>query len=256
MSTKIVAMSDTHCGHLAGLTPPDYWTSQKYSEGKIQRETWLEYEELCEKNKGCDYLFHLGDTIDGDGKVNGGVEQITTDRIKQAEMAVECIAKMEPKRVIMTYGTAFHTGKAEDFDGLVNKGLNAIGISSEIHGMPFVKVEDVTFHLKHHIGGSGIPYGRHTASSKERFWLKLHEEQGWEKADIILRGHVHYYQIAGGADWLAMTLPALQAANTKFGRRCSGEVHWGLVTFEVDGSEYTIDPQVTVIKNANPVVVR
>jgi len=256
MSTKIIAISDTHCGHLAGLTPPDYWVSQKYSEGKIQRECWAAYEELAAKYKGCDYLFHLGDAIDGNGKINGGVEQITTDRTKQADMAAECITLMEPKRVIMVYGTAFHTGRQEDMDSLVSEKLNAMGIQSEIHGMPFVKIEDVTFHLKHHVGSSSVPYSRQTAVAKDRFWLKLHEDSGWEKADVLIRGHVHFHQFAGGPDWLAMTLPSLQAANTKFGRRCSGTVHWGIIPFEVDGSEYSFDPQITIIKNANPTVVR
>ena len=59
------------------------------------------------------------------------------------------------------------------------------------------------------------------------------------RGDVFIRGHVHHHHFCGEPHFLAMTLPALQGAASKFGGRiCSLPVHFGLVWFDVedDGS--------------------
>jgi hypothetical protein len=91
------------------------------------------------------------------------------------------------------------------------------------------------------VGGSTIPHGRFTATAKERLWNVLWNERELRpKAQVILRGHVHYATFCGEPGWVAMTLPALQGMGTRYGGRvCSGTVHWGAVIFDVneDGTE-------------------
>jgi len=200
-----------------------------------------------------DVLLFCGDGIDGKGKRSGGTELLTTDRHAQADMATELLAMWKAERVCMVYGTPYHTGDDEDWERIIAKNLDA-----EIHGQMFVKVNGLNFHMKHNVGSSTIPHGRHTAVAKDRMWLQLWEDAAdWPKADVILRGHVHYHQFCGGPDWLGMTLPALQAAGTKYGsRQCLGIVHFGIVVFDVapDGT-YDWHAETVVIRAQAPTVV-
>ena len=90
--------------------------------------------------------------------------------------------------------------------------------------------------IKHHVGSSQIPHGRHTAVARDRLqnvlWAE-HDEQ--PKANIIIRSHVHYFSFCGGSNWLAMTTPAMQGYGSKFGaRRMSAPVDVGLIHFDID----------------------
>ena len=70
------------------------------------------------------------------------------------------------------------------------------------------------------------------------------------RADIILRGHVHYYSYCGTPDKLCMTLPALQGMGSKYGaKECEGLIDWGMVLFEVeDDGSYRWHPFIHRIK--------
>jgi hypothetical protein len=68
------------------------------------------------------------------------------------------------------------------------------------------------------------------------YWADIEEQP---RSDIFLRSHVHFFDYTGDGTYLAVVLPALQAAGTKFGsRRCSGVVRFGFVYFDIyeDGS--------------------
>jgi len=244
---RILVLSDFHCGHLAGLTPPAWWLTensdaesptkrQKWSE--VQRACWSFYESEVKKHAPYDVLFLNGDMIDGSGYRSGGTEQTTTDREEQAEMAVVAarVGISRKTKVVCTFGTASHTGDAEDFENLVAHDLDA-----KIGSHEWVDVDGVTFDLKHHCGSSSVPHGRHTAVAKERLWNVLwNEAELAPKSDVIIRSHVHYHSYAGGPTWLALTTPALQGHGSKYGsRRCNGLVDFGITVFEVNKGEYS-----------------
>ena len=239
-----IIISDPHCGHLTGLTPPA-WQIKRPSKSKtkrnkwsvLQEELWKHYKSLLKKFGPFDFGFSLGDSIDGDGGRSGGVELITADREEQADMAVAVhdqvrLSANKGFEWVGVYGTAYHAGQSEDFENIVadRAGFKKIG-SHE-----WADVNGCIFDLKHHCGSSTIPHGRFTAPAKERLWNVLWAERELvPKARIILRGHVHYHAYCGEPGWVAMTLPALQGVGTKYGsRRCSGMVHWGLTVVDVD----------------------
>jgi hypothetical protein len=229
-----------HCGHVAGLTPPDYWlreTDATRPLARLQRECWRYYAAQIKALKPIDTLLVCGDAIDGNGSRSGGTEQLTTDRHAQCDMAAECIALAEARNVVMVYGTPYHTGDAEDFEREIRRRVPVL----KIGGHEWVEIDGVTFDLKHKIGSSSIPHGRHTAIARDRLWNLLWAERDEQPlAGIMLRAHDHYHALAGGAGWLAMTLPALQAAHTKYGsRQCSGTVDFGLVHFDIENGGYT-----------------
>ena len=248
---RILAISDLHCGSVVGLTPPGYQVGSK--EGgrtkrekwsRLQREMWSKWLSMLASVAPIDGVLYGGDGIDGPGKRSGGTEQITTDREEQADICVRCIDTIRlyarSKRggipIVGVYGTPYHvSGDGEDWENVVAERAGFAKIGS--HEWP--EVEGVVFDLKHKIGSSAVPHGRHTATSREMLWNDLWSmERLQPSARVLLRGHVHYHQFCGTPTRLGMTLPALQAMGTKYGgRQCSGLVHWGAVTFDCAGGE-------------------
>lgn len=245
----VIVISDPHSGHKGGLTSDQWFRPVDTQAGQLQRELRRYYDGWVAEYYRPDVLLVLGDCIDGKGKASGGTELLTSDRDLQSGMAVELIEKWDADTIKMVYGTPYHAGKDEDWESVIAERLDA-----EIHGQMFVTVEGVTFHIKHKVGGSTIPHGRHTATARDRLWLAIwEEEQGWPTANVVLRGHVHYHQYCGGPDWLGMTSPALCAAATKYGsRQCSGIVHFGIVVFKVDGTSYDWHAHTVKIKTSRP----
>lgn len=236
---RIVIISDLHCGHRVGLTPP-VWQYQLNPDNErwdkfahIQRELWDFYAGKMAELQPIDVLVVNGDAIDGKGSRAGGTETVDENRINQVDMAVRCIAEAKAKQVIMTYGTAYHSGDEEDWEDLVARDAQ---VQAKIGGHEWIDVNGLIFDLKHHIGGSQIPHGRHTAAAREALWNQMwaeHQEQ--PKADVIIRSHVHYHAYCGQAGVLCVITPALQGFGSKYGtRRCSGTVDIGMICFDVE----------------------
>lgn len=238
---KVVVISDLHCGHRAGLTPPDYQWSGEW--GEVQHELWYEYNDLISKIGQADVLLINGDTIDGPGKRAGGTEAVRMSSLEQTDMAVECIRPWlhDMTKIVASYGTPYHTSTSgEDFEKIV-----VDGIGGEIHSEPFIDIEGVIFGMKHFVSASSIPHGRGTALLRDMLWnivwAAMNEQP---KCDIVVRSHVHYtfettQRGPHGKPMQGIITPALQAARTKFGGRyMSGVVDWGLVEYDVEDGEY------------------
>jgi len=215
---RVLALGDYHCGHAAGLTPPDWQGCQPWLPAKLldlQKQCWEFYAAKVKQMGSVDLLILNGDLIDGRGERSGSLEQIVVDRHEQCEMAIAAAKLVKAKKIVATYGTAYHTGQEEDYEKLIADRLGAVIGSHE-----WVDVNGVVFDCKHHLGSSAIPHGRHTAVAKDRLWNLLWSDIGEQpRGQVYLRSHVHYHQHCGGPGWLAMTLPALQAAATKYGGR-------------------------------------
>ena len=233
MSKLIVALGDMHCGHEVGLLTPGWFRDSKDFPhlNAIEDEMYCRYKAFTKKYHKPDVLFVNGDSIEGKGEKSGGCELVTSDRNEQVNIAVKLIQMWNAKRVILTYGTGYHVGNEEDFEKNVAKELGC-----EIHSHFQAELDGVIFDVKHHCGGSGMPHTKGTPLTKEMLFNLLWKEAGQcEKADIILRSHVHNYFHTDSIGWDAFTLPALQAPGSKYGsRRCSGMVHWGIIPFEIN----------------------
>jgi len=238
---RVVVISDPHCGHDSGLTPPGWQVRGNGHTGKrnklhaISREVWKWYDKKLAALQPIFCLIVNGDCIDGPGKRSGGTELITADMEEQCKMAEVAIKKANAKHIIMTYGTAYHTGQAEDWENIL-----AYKLGAKIGSHEWVTVEGVTFDCKHHVGSSSVPYARHTAVAKEHTWAQLWQAHDLQpESQVILRSHVHYYGYCGGSDWIAFTTPPLQGMGSKYGaRRCTGIVDVGLLNFDCDGGEF------------------
>jgi len=237
---RLTVLSDLHCGHLVGLTHPDWQLTGKDGSpvGKVaaaQSALWDQFATL--KKRKTDILIVNGDLIDGSGKRSGGTECITTDMLAQAEMAAEAIKAVIHKntKVYIVRGTPYHTGQDSDFENVVAQHLGA-SHRVRIKDHLYLSIEGWLFDVKHKVGSSGVPYGRHTAVAKESLWAKLwvQEFEDHPQSDVIIRSHVHYFNGSFGPDFIGLTTPALQGLGSKYGaRQCSGIVNWGWVEFDV-----------------------
>lgn len=240
----VVIVSDFHCGHVVGLTPPDYQSASgslaKF--GEMQKAVWDFYSGWLKKLQPIHLLIKNGDAIEGKGERSGGTELIEPDRTEQVQMSIKCIEQAKAKNIVMTYGTPYHTGVNEDFERSI-----ADAVGAKIGSHEWIDINGVIFDCKHKIGSSVIPHGRHTAIARDRLWNQLWSIDAQQPlADVIIRSHVHYYTFNGDADVLAITTPALQGYGSKYGaRQCSGRVDIGLVWFRIDDKgDYKWKPEI------------
>jgi hypothetical protein len=241
---NILVISDLHCGHKAGLTPPGFLPTEGLPLDKVfisaAKEYWNFFESGIRTSGPFDIVIVNGDLIDGKGRKSGGTELWTTDMEGQCDMATAALRKIPVKKgvkFIITKGTSYHVGEAEDWENLIASRMDA-----QIGDHLWADIEGVVFDLKHHpAGSSGIPQGRHTGVAKDRLWNLLWSRDNIQPdSQVFIRSHVHYHNHCGGPDWLAMTTPALQGFGSKFGaRRCSGQVDFGFVTFQVNKGTYS-----------------
>lgn len=232
---RLVALGDTHCGSVVGLTPP-IWQPKSMPwlpfRG-IQKELWRWFAQQIEELKPIDILLVNGDGIEGKGRRSGGADVFVPGLKDQATMLANVLGTVEAQAIIMTEGTEYHAN-TEDGENLEEWAANEVG--AQIHERAFLEVNGNVIDARHFVGSSSIPHGRFTAAAREHFWNVVQAARGEApEAGIILRSHVHYHNYCGGPGWLAMTLPALQGPGTKFGKKkCSGVVDFGLVVFDFD----------------------
>lgn len=265
MKKRIIVMGDTHCGSMAGLTPPPYQlafgsTPRRDRFAEIQRDAWDTYTNLLEENQPYDVGIFTADAIEGKAPRSGGAELITPDRDVQCKMAEYCcdeVRKYTNKEFKWygVYGTPYHVGVTEDFENFVYREAGFEAWSAEEH----VEVNKVMINVKHRIGGSSIPHGRFTGLAKEALWnMYWNRDHETPKGDIFVRGHVHYFAMCCDPGFAALTVPALQVAATKYGaRHCVGTVHWGFVIIDIEeDGEFQIYRKIRSLKSLKPEIRR
>lgn len=253
---RYLITSDFHTGHQLGLTPPGYKRNFPKGPGqKIARQNKLYSEWFyinMEKYKPYDVAIVNGDAIDGSGILSGGVEQITTDRTVQVEMAVKIINSFEADQVYMTFGTPYHGGKEEDWEKLI-----ATEVGAEIEDEMDIDANGLIINIKHHSGRSNIPWGRPGRIAKDWYDNLLASIAGRnERANIVIRSHVHYFTEVGAAyptRWKAYTTPALMGYGPKYARKLSGGVDFGFLIIDVQkgGDEWAVKSVLMPLDNAS-----
>jgi hypothetical protein len=247
-----IIISDIHCGHNSGLTHPDWqykFVKKTFKPSVIKRnkfsllqaEVWNWYSKQVKELGPLDFVFLNGDAIDGAGKICAGIEQVTTDVNEQCAMAIRAIEEIKLKKggkIVMTYGSGYHTGKDADHEDNIAGDLHA-----SIHSQTYVDINGLIFHLKHKVGRSTIPHGKATPLAKE--WLN---GELWAlkdlapRAEVIVRSHIHYPFYVGDPSipFVAMSTPAMQWSSRYGSRECTGTVDMGFIYFEInDKGEYS-----------------
>lgn len=238
---RVVVIADLHCGHVIGLTHPDFDERPDSTESpnwhlyKLRRELWSWFAKEVEALKPVDVVICNGDAIDGKGEKSGGTEELEPERDEQCNMAAAIIEEIGAKEVYMSYGTPYHIGHLEDWEKQVADKVKAV----KIGGHDWLDVNGLVFDYRHFIPASSIPHGRHTAMALDHVWSELWAKTGeYPKGDVLLRSHVHYCTVTGNADWMGFITPALQWYGTKWGvRMMRGTVNFGLMHFDITNRE-------------------
>jgi len=206
---------------------------------------WNFYENKVEEFKPYDALICNGDAIDGKGERSGGTELLTTDRTTQCKMATKCLLLPDTETIVMTYGTPYHTGNLEDWENIVADKVNVMEIRS--HG--FWEINGKNFNVKHFISASSLPHLRPNALAREIVQNRIFYQRGeQEKADVLIRPHVHFTAMIDYMDCKAIITPALQGYGSKYGaRKCSAPVDFGITIIDVydDGEIKCTIPRLT-----------
>lgn len=225
---RMLVLSDTHCGHLWGLTPPVYWTQYDEAIYNFQKESWTWFTNTISLLRPFDMIIANGDMIDGRGEKSGSTELIMVDRMKQAEMASEIINMTEATDVLITRGTEYHVGNIEQFEDCIAKNTNAKEISDKLR----FKINGSLFDVRHHVGKTSVPWSELTASLKELILANLERD---EQINLLIRSHIHKYtQGSLGVNQIALTTPGLQG-HSRFGtRKCIGRVDFGAIVIDVN----------------------
>lgn len=231
---RLVIVSDLHCGHFSGLTPPAWQVSEDRNPhlAKLQRACWDFYVRTIRQLQPIDILMCNGDAIDGKASRSGATELIVPSLMEQAEMATFALGIAKAKRYALTYGTPYHvSAEGEDIERMI-----ADDLAGTIGGHEWVDCEGHVFDFKHKVGSSQLEHGRFTAAAKEFSWNAYWNEIGGApKASVFVRSHVHYFGACRNSRAQAITTPALQGPGSKYGvRQCSGVVDFGLISFDCE----------------------
>jgi hypothetical protein len=222
MIKRVLFIADTHCGHKSGLTPPAWHTAvpeqapRSVRKAAAQRvKLWRWFAANVDALWPIHRLIHLGDAVDGRGEKSGGVELMTTDREEQARMAAEII-RFVGAPTYMVRGTPYHVGEQEEWENWVAKDVGAKKIEDEGH----YDIRGLKVCCKHFIGNSNSTASKYTALSRAQvnqlLWAALGQQ---DKADIIIRAHIHRYARVEDDMGLAAVCPPLQGLGSRYGVR-------------------------------------
>jgi len=221
------------------LTPPGRNIDSKFYE-YTSRILWDWYAKTIDELQPIDLTICNGDAIDGKGERDGGIDQITTDRLEQCAIAEEAIRYTKAKKYILIRGTKYHVGKDENWEDVLADRLGAV-----VGNHLWIEHGGIIIDCKHRVSSSIIPHGRHTAPAREALWNTLHHEKGLQpNANILIRSHVHYYVHSGDAGKYVVTTPCLQVGSDYGDRICTGTIDLGFLVIDIDDQGgYTCRPK-------------
>lgn len=211
---RILVIADTHCGSRLGLTPPEWIPPDT---AIVAKPMWTWYEKTVRDIGPVDLAVHVGDVVDGEGK-RDDLEQLTTDTLKQAEIAVQVLEKVKTKKWRFLFGTPFHTVGSYSYEEPVADAFNASIKDTQLlvpggYGHKF--------NFRHVVGRSDTAYAQGTQLFKEAVRDQLMAElEEREAAEVIIRAHVHYYYRVENSQRVAVICPCFQVPASVFGRRC------------------------------------
>lgn len=252
---RLLVLSDTHCGHLLGLTPPDWVGPQNKQWAE---PFWAMFREAVDELPRLDAVVYNGDLVDGPGKKDTE-NHLTTDMNNQLDMAEVIVSSVKTRRRYFVRGTGFHVDNTGNLEEIVARRFDATAqdeLRLQIHGR--------RLHFRHVVGRSDIPYGQYTQLAKEQINDLLQAQmEDYDDADVLIRSHVHYCvqtAVADGNRGLvrhAVTTPALQLRAPIQGpytrKLRTWLYHVGILYIEIDTSgEVYIRPRIFPIKLYTP----
>lgn len=238
---RVLILSDLHCGHILGLTHPEYFNHFR----EIQAAGWSFFTKNIKALGHIDLCIINGDTVDGEGKKDSR-QHITTDSSLQQKIAIRCLSEVKAERFVFLRGTPYHvTTDMELEDGIADY------FNAEIHDSRKIDVNGCVIHARHTAGKGGTAYGSATSLQRSAVVQMLNDVECEEvKADIFIRSHIHEYNLIERELYTAITTPCLQFKGTSYGRQCTGFYSFGFIWLDIRG-KHDYDIHKVLLKGAN-----
>lgn len=192
---SILVISDLHTGSVFGLFPKNYKTrhQNEMSLNPLQNELYELWEKMSEdvRKENYDYVFLLGDLIDGLNRRGAGRERVVNDLNEQMDAALKLLRPLcKRKEVIGITSSPYHNSVDYEVDREICKRLHGhfLGSIANIR----IKNTNKVINIGHGAGSSPIYAG--TRASKD-ILLALSSER-LEKipnVNVICRAHFHSY---------------------------------------------------------------
>ena len=205
---RLVQINDLHAGSRHAAIPPDWKMNDGATAPATEANHWI-YEKLeaCAEEFGKpDILIVDGDLVDGDDHLNYAREVWATDPIDQINLGKHFIEMWNAKEVYVIYGSKYHV----QLKGLPIEQVIAREVKAKAAGWRLVKdFAGVSTSISHKITFSKSSWQYRTTPLAIQMVLNR-LQNGVNSADLILRGHAHYFCFAGFSDQLAMVVPGFQ----------------------------------------------
>jgi len=183
---RILLLSDFHVGSKYSVKPRGFGELNP-----VQKAILKKWEEIVEREGEVDYLYVGGDTVDGVQPSEKGKELWTADVDEQIDAAMRLVKMVKYRKLIVTYGTTYHTDVNLNADEVFAKRMNADKHGWEIHFKP--EKSKSIFHMSHGVGVSTSAWQyRTTGIAKELVHALLNEKELYAYTGII-RSHAHYF---------------------------------------------------------------
>jgi hypothetical protein len=212
MAITALILGDGHSGSVAGLTPPSYWPEQL----KIQHSLFYGwYLASLERFGPWDMIIGTGDATDGPGKKES-ISTLIPDTLDQAKAAMEVYQApgVKGENIFLVRGTPFHSTGTYNYEDPLAEYLGA-SIADE----QLLTIKGLNVHVRHTASRSDTAYGQGTPLFRESIRDLLDPSSA--PADLVLRGHIHYYTRVSIGERTAISNPCMQLPGTVFGRKCT-----------------------------------
>jgi hypothetical protein len=247
---RVVALSDTHFGHVAGLLPKGFIDSNgaEISQNVGQKYLWECWLNFCERVKKFkpDAVIVVGDVVEGIQRKEGGAGLTLRPMQDQKAAAIEGLKLITKAAggcpIYFVQGTAYHVGLNGEAEEDIASMLDArkyfsVGPGRLVREVLWLNVDGVMIEAAHGISGS-VSY-RATPVDREMQWAgSASASKGVPKADLVIRAHVHNFTAVEHATRQGFTLPCWQLQTTYARKNSVHRMHP-----DIGGVFIEVDPQ-------------
>ena len=178
----------------------------------------------------------------------------TADMDEQIEACCDLEKQIDYEKLLVTYGSAYHTKENLNCDQAFAKRMNAVAHGHELSFQP--QGQKDIFHLSHAVGVStSVWIYRTTALAKELVAALLNEKELHNYRGII-RSHAHYYCKVGFSNTFALITPCWQGRTPYMIRKGLALIpKLGWIVLDNDTGDWRISENCFDMPRPNKVVV-
>lgn len=239
--TRVLVLSDLHVLSHVGLALPqvsDPNYNLSYAANDVQMFLFEKWCMMRNSVGHVDLCIVNGDIVEGENVADRGRGVVTTNIHAQSYVATTLLKMIDADVFYFTDGSKYHTGQTSG-DQIVCDLMGGLWLGDH----QFIKVEDITLHLRHKINYSSLPYSRCTPQRKEAFIMK---GQG-VNVDIFVRSHTHKFNFSGDSNDMTINTPCWKGLDHFMNQHSQEMPDNGWVVIDIDGSNYKWDYNIFTI---------